>query len=78
MPHKNKKEVSVKFAVKMGTGVMMCIPSFVKIGSAIHKLIQGIHKHTEHDDHIRLLLFFQNMESRILLVFTSHLGLYRK
>jgi hypothetical protein len=33
----------MKYAVEMGSGVMIYIPSFVKIGSAIQKLIGGIH-----------------------------------
>jgi hypothetical protein len=32
-------------AVEMGSGAMICIPSFIKIGSAIQKLIrEGIHR----------------------------------
>jgi hypothetical protein len=37
----------MKFAVEMGSGAMMYIPSFIKIGSAIQKLIEGIHRHTD-------------------------------
>jgi hypothetical protein len=36
----------MKYAVEMGSGAMMYIPSFIKIGSGIQKLIQGIHRHT--------------------------------
>jgi hypothetical protein len=48
----------------MGSGVMIYIPSFTKIGSAIQKLRGRIHR--QHGDRISLLLFFfQNKESRI-------------
>jgi hypothetical protein len=29
----------MKYAVEMGSGVMICIPSFINIGSGIQKLI---------------------------------------
>jgi hypothetical protein len=32
----------MKYAVEMGSGVMIYIPSFMKIGSAIQKLMEGI------------------------------------
>jgi hypothetical protein len=31
----------------MGSGAMMYIPNFIKTGSAIQKLIRGIHRHTD-------------------------------
>jgi hypothetical protein len=37
----------MKNAVEMGSGVVIYILSFVKIGSGIHKLIAGIHRHTD-------------------------------
>jgi hypothetical protein len=39
----------MKFAVEMGSRAMICIPTFIKIGSGIQKLIVGgrIHRHTE-------------------------------
>jgi hypothetical protein len=39
----------LKYAVEMGSGAKMhsYIPSFMKIGSAIRKLIGGIHRHTD-------------------------------
>jgi hypothetical protein len=51
----------------MGSDAMICIPSFIKIGSAIHKLMRGrdIQKQREHGDRIRLLLFSQNKKSRL-------------
>jgi hypothetical protein len=30
----------------MGSGAVIYIPSFIKIGSGIQKLIGGIHRHT--------------------------------
>jgi hypothetical protein len=37
----------MKYAVKMGSVAMIYIPSFIKIGSGIQKLIGGIHRHTD-------------------------------
>jgi hypothetical protein len=37
----------MKYAVEMDSGAMIYIPSFIKIGSDIQKLIVGIHRHTE-------------------------------
>jgi hypothetical protein len=37
----------MKYAVEMGSGAMLYIPSFIQIGSDIQKLIGGIHKHTD-------------------------------
>jgi hypothetical protein len=37
----------VKYAAKMSSGAMIYIPSFIKIGSGIQKLIRGIHRHTD-------------------------------
>jgi hypothetical protein len=50
----------VKYAFEMESGAMMYIPKFVKISSGIQKLIgEGdLQKRREHDDLIRLLLFF--------------------
>jgi hypothetical protein len=31
----------MKYAVEMGSGAMMYIPSFIKIGSSIQKVISG-------------------------------------
>jgi hypothetical protein len=33
----------MKYAVEMGSGAMICITSFIKIGSGVQKLIRGIH-----------------------------------
>jgi hypothetical protein len=37
----------MKYAAKMGSGAMIYVPSFIKIGSGIQKLIGGTHRHTE-------------------------------
>jgi hypothetical protein len=37
----------MKYDVEMCSGAMIYIPSFIKIGSAIQKLIGGIHRHTD-------------------------------
>jgi hypothetical protein len=37
----------MKYAVEMGSGAMIYIPSFIKIGSGIQKLMRGIHRHID-------------------------------
>jgi hypothetical protein len=37
----------MKYAVEIGSGAVIYIPSFIKIGSCIQKLIRGIHRHTD-------------------------------
>jgi hypothetical protein len=37
----------MKYAVEMGSGAVIYIPSFIKIGSGFQKLIRGGHRHTE-------------------------------
>jgi hypothetical protein len=53
----------MNYAIEMGPGSMINIPSFKKIGSGIQKLIGGIHR--QHGDLISPLLFFQNKVSRL-------------
>jgi hypothetical protein len=51
----------------MGSGAMIYIPSFMKTGSDIQKLIGGggsSQRHRQHSDLISLLLCFQNKKSR--------------
>jgi hypothetical protein len=47
----------------MGSGAVIHVPSFIKIGSGIQKLIEGIHRHThthrQQRDLISLLYFFK-------------------
>jgi hypothetical protein len=37
----------MKYAIEMGSNAMIYIPSFIKTGSAIQKLMGGIHRHTD-------------------------------
>jgi hypothetical protein len=36
-----------EYAVEMGSSAMIYMPSFIRIGSAIKKLIVGIHRHSD-------------------------------
>jgi hypothetical protein len=50
----------MKYAVEMGSVAMISIPSIIKIGSDIQKLIVGDSQtYREQGDFISLLLFFQ-------------------
>jgi hypothetical protein len=66
----------MKYAVEMGSGAMIYIASFIKIGSGIQNLIRGgIHRHRQHGDGISLLLFFQSKESKLnLSIFLTRYG----
>jgi hypothetical protein len=48
------------YAVEMGSGVMIYIPTFIKIGSGIQKLVEGTYTQTHRyiGDLLSLLLFF--------------------
>jgi hypothetical protein len=49
----------MKYAVQVGSGDMINIPSFIKIGSAIQMLMGGgIHTHRQHGDHISSTFIF--------------------
>jgi hypothetical protein len=37
----------MKYSIVMGSGAMIYIPSFIKIGSGIQKQIGRIHRHTD-------------------------------
>jgi hypothetical protein len=56
----------MKYAVEMNSDAMIYVPSFIKTGSAIQKLI-GEHTdtHREHSDLISLLLY-KKMEYRLI------------
>jgi hypothetical protein len=41
------REGFMKYAVEMGSGAMIYILSFIKIGSGIKKLIRGEYRHTD-------------------------------
>jgi hypothetical protein len=50
----------------MGSRAMIYIPSFIKTGSGIQKLIGwDIQKHRQHGDRISLPLFFENKETTL-------------
>jgi hypothetical protein len=56
----------MEYAVEMGLGAVIYIPSFVKIGPGIQKLKEGTQTHRQHGDRISLLLFFKNKESILI------------
>jgi hypothetical protein len=58
----------MKYTIEIGSGAMICIPSFIETGSGIQKLIRGYRQaHEQHGDLMRLLLFFfQTKESRLM------------
>jgi hypothetical protein len=45
----------MKYAAEMDSGAMVHIPSFIKIGSGVQKLIGRIHRYRQHGDCIRPL-----------------------
>jgi hypothetical protein len=36
----------------MSSGAVICVPSFMKIGSGVQKLMGGIHRHTHTDSNV--------------------------
>jgi hypothetical protein len=57
----------MKYAAEMGSGAMMCIPSFIKTASAVQKLIgENTQTHSQHGDRISLRLFLQNKGSGLI------------
>jgi hypothetical protein len=52
----------LKYIVEMGSGTVIYVPSFLKSGSSIQKLMV---EDTQQDGFISLLLFFKNKESRL-------------
>jgi hypothetical protein len=57
----------MKYAVKMGSGAMIYMLSFMKFRSGIQKLIERRHTQTQrqHADSLSLPLFFQNKLSKL-------------
>jgi hypothetical protein len=53
----------------MGSSAMINIPSFIKIGSGIQKLMRG-EIHREDGELRSMLLFFENKESGLEMVMT--------
>jgi hypothetical protein len=70
----------MNYAVEIDSDAMIYIPSFIKIGSGIQKLIRGIHTHIHGQDCdlVRLLSFFQNKESGLKKEITTQLGNFIK
>jgi hypothetical protein len=59
----------MKYAVEMGSGAMIYIPSFIKTCSGIQKLIWAdTQTHRQHGDYIRLFLFLKNKENRLIII----------
>jgi hypothetical protein len=64
----------MKYAVEMGSGAMIYMPSFVKTDSAIQKLMRGIHR--QHGDRISLLSFFKNQKNGLNIKCLKKLFVY--
>jgi hypothetical protein len=64
--HTDWREGFMKYAVGMGSGAMIYIPSFIKTGSGIQSRWGGHSKRHRQRDIISLLsIFYQNKESRL-------------
>jgi hypothetical protein len=66
----------MKYDVKMGSGAMIYISSFIKFGSYFQKFVGRIHR--QNDDNISLVLFFQNNEIKLKLKYRFILTLWLK
>jgi hypothetical protein len=49
----------MKYTAEMGSGAMIYIPVFIRIGSGIQKLIGGIQRHT--DSKVISYAYFKNV-----------------
>jgi hypothetical protein len=50
----------MKYAVEMGSGAMIYIPCFIKVGLGIQKLMRvGTQTHRQHEEGISPLFFFK-------------------
>jgi hypothetical protein len=56
------------YVIEVGSGAVIHVPSFIKIGSGIQKLIGGIHTQTATRSH-KPPFFFQNKESRLKIIY---------
>jgi hypothetical protein len=67
----------MKYAVEMGSGAMIYMPSFIKFGSDIQKFVEDIYtdRHRHQGDLISLLFLFQNKESKLKITYLEHLVL---
>jgi hypothetical protein len=67
----------MKYAVEKDSGAMICIPSFIKFGSDIQKLIGGdTQTHRQNRNRISLLVFFQNKESGLITSCNTRIRLF--
>jgi hypothetical protein len=55
----------MKCVFETGTGAMIYVRSFIKIGSDIQKLMMGDRQDRQHGDLISIFVFFQNKKSRL-------------
>jgi hypothetical protein len=55
----------MEYSGEMSSVAMIYVPSFINIGSAVQKLIEGKTHHRQHGDRISLLSHFQIKESRL-------------
>jgi hypothetical protein len=56
----------MKYAVKMGSGAKICTQSFIKVGPAIQKLMEGGYTDTQRVwRSLKPTFVFQNKESRL-------------
>jgi hypothetical protein len=59
----------MKYAIEMSSGAMTYIPSFIKIGSGIRKLMGGAHSDTQQQGYlISLFLFSQIRKVRLKIM----------
>jgi phospholipase C len=57
----------MKYAIEIGSGAMMYVLKFHEDWLSHSEIDKGGYTDTQHGDHISLLLFFQNKESRLKL-----------
>jgi hypothetical protein len=64
----------MKYDVEMGSGAMIYIPSFIKIGSGIQKLRGDTNTatHRQQGIFISVILLFHNKESRLKIMRNHH------
>jgi hypothetical protein len=55
----------MKCATEMSLDAMIYIPTLIKTGSSIQKLLQEIQGHRQHGGRLSLLLFAQNNGNRL-------------
>jgi hypothetical protein len=63
----------MKYCIVMGSGVMTCTPSFIKIGSGVQNLLR-FWFHRQHGGLINLFSFFQNKENRLIIVIMTRIS----